>query len=84
MWLQLEMQGDGTSQNESDPCFFLLPFLDILSMCFILFLFLRDADSRKGTLCPFYVPNHKKKEKKSFRYHKSPRMKATVPSIVDT
>ena len=44
--------------------FFLLPFLDILSTCFILFLFLRDADSRKGTLCPFYVPDHKKKGKK--------------------
>ena len=38
--------------------FFLLPFLDILYIGFILFiaflfLFLRDADSRKGTLCPF-------------------------------
>ena len=47
--------------------FFLLPFLDILSICFILFiaflfLFLRDADSKKGTLCPFCVPTHKKKK----------------------
>ena len=37
--------------------------------CFILyitllFLFSRDADSRKGTLCPFCVPIHKKKKKK--------------------
>ena len=47
--------------------FFSSPFLDILSMCFILFLFLRDADSRKGTLCPFYVPNRKKKGKKKFQ-----------------
>ena len=42
------------------------PFLNILSICFILFiaflfLFLRDSDSRKGTLCPFCVPIHKKK-----------------------
>ena len=30
--------------------------------CF-LFLFLKDADSRKGTLCPFCVPIHKKKNR---------------------
>ena len=29
--------------------------------------FLRDADSRKGTLCPFCVPIHKKKKKKVAR-----------------
>ena len=51
-----------------DGIFFLLPFLDISYICFILFiaflfLFLRDADSRKGTLCPFCVPIHKKKNK---------------------
>ena len=28
------------------------------------FPFLRDADWRKGTLCPFCVPIHKKKKKK--------------------
>ena len=28
------------------------------------FLFSRDADLRKGTLCPFCVPIHKKKKKK--------------------
>ena len=49
--------------------FFLLLFLDILQNCFILyitllFLFSRDADSRKGSLCPFCVPSHKKKKKK--------------------
>ena len=49
--------------------FFLLIFLDILQNCFnlyitLLFLFSRDADSRKGTLCPFCVPIHKKKKKK--------------------
>ena len=27
------------------------------------FPFLRDADSRRGTLCPFCVPIHKKKKK---------------------
>ena len=40
---------------------------NILAICFILviaFLFLRDADSRKGTLCLFCVPIHKKREKK--------------------
>ena len=49
--------------------FFLLLFLDILQNCFILyitllFLFSRHADSRKGTLCLFCVPIHKKKKKK--------------------
>ena len=51
---------------------FLLPFLDILYFCFnlfiaflFLFLFLRDTDSRKGTLCPFCVPIHKKEKRKS-------------------
>ena len=44
---------------------FFITFLNILYFCFILliaflFLFLRDADSRKGTLCPFCVPIHKK------------------------
>ena len=36
------------------------------SNCFItlLFLFSRDADLRKGTLCPFCIPIHKKKKKK--------------------
>ena len=32
-----------------------------------LFLFLRDADSRKGATCPFCVPIHKKKKKKKTR-----------------
>ena len=27
-----------------------------------LFIFLRDADSRKGALCPFCVPIHKEEE----------------------
>ena len=48
--------------------FFLLLFLDILQLFYSLhytsFPFLRDADSRKGTLCPFCVPIHKKKKKK--------------------
>ena len=48
--------------------FFLLLFLDILQNFIlyitVLFLFSRDADSRKGTLCPFCVPIHKKKKKK--------------------
>ena len=30
------------------------------------FHFLRDADSRKGTLCPFCVPIHKKKNQQNF------------------
>ena len=50
-------------------CFFflILLFLDILQNCFILyitllFLFSKDADSRRGALCPFRVPiNNKKK-----------------------
>ena len=49
--------------------FFLLPFLYILGICFIVslpffFLFFRDADPRKGVLCPSCVPIHKKKKKK--------------------
>ena len=44
--------------------FFLLPFLHILQICFILitffFHFLKDTDSRKGTLCPFCVSTQKK------------------------
>ena len=59
---------------------------NILAICFILviaFLFLRDADSRKGTLCPFYVPIHKKKERKKKEkeasYHYScPRMYVSI------
>ena len=56
--------------------FFLLLFLDILQNCFILyiillFLFSRDADLRKGTLCPFCVPIHKKKKKKNPQCHLS-------------
>ena len=51
--------------------FFLLPFLDILYFCFIfiafLFLSLRDADSKKGTLCPFCVPILRKKKTKKNR-----------------
>ena len=44
---------------------FFINFLDILYNCFItlLFLFSRDADLRKGTLCPFCIPIHKKKKK---------------------
>ena len=38
--------------------------LFILFIAF-LFLYLRDADSRKDTLCPFCVPIHEKKEKKN-------------------
>ena len=46
--------------------FFISPFINISSICFILFiafhsLFLRDRDSRKGTFCPFCVPIHLKK-----------------------
>ena len=72
--------------------FFLLPFLDILFIRFILFiaflcLFLRDTDSRKGTLHPFCVPIHLKKKKKknchilSGRYLKMfpTRMKFCLP-----
>ena len=33
------------------------------SLHYTSFLFSRDADSRKGTLCPFCVPIHKKKKK---------------------
>ena len=47
--LWLALDRDITSQN----CFITL-----------LFLFSRDADSRKGTFCPFCVPIHKKKKKK--------------------
>ena len=39
--------------------------LNILTVCFILviaFLFLRNTDSRKGTMCAFFVPIHKKKK----------------------
>ena len=45
----------------------LFPFLNILAICYILviaFLFFRDTDLRKGALCPFCVPIHKKKKKK--------------------
>ena len=54
---------------------FLLPFLDIFKICFILFiaflfLFLSDADWRKGTLCPFCVPIHKKKKERTDRHGK--------------
>ena len=64
---------------------FLLPFLDILYFCFILFiaflfLFLRDADSRKGALCPFCVPIHKKKKKKTFASDRLDRL--PVPSVL--
>ena len=34
------------------------------------FFFLRDADSRKSTLCLFCVPIHKKKKKKE-RFHRT-------------
>ena len=52
--------------------FFLLPFLNISPFYFIffilfiafLFFFLRDADSRKATLCPSCVPIHRKKKKR--------------------
>ena len=40
---------------------------DVCPLCLaqaFLFHLLRDADSRKGTLCPFCVPIHKKKKKK--------------------
>ena len=45
----------------------LFPFVNILAFCFIpviafFFLFIRDTDLRKGTLCPFCVPIHKKEE----------------------
>ena len=54
-------------------CFFYYPFLDILFLCLILliaflFLFLRDADSRKGTLCPFCIPIHQKKKEKKTQF----------------
>ena len=49
--------------------FFFYYSFQIFYNCFILYitllsLFSRDADSRKGTLCPFCVPIHKKKKKK--------------------
>ena len=47
------------------------PFIVDLSLFFFirivvtfLFIFLRDTDSRKGTMCPLCVPIHKKKRKK--------------------
>ena len=48
--------------------FFYYPFLNILLICFILFiaflfLFFRGTDSGKGTLCLFCVPIKKKKKK---------------------
>ena len=39
-----------------------LQFVLLLDITF-LFLFLRDTDSRKGRMCPFCVPIHKKKKK---------------------
>ena len=47
-------------------CFLLTLFRYFIKKNFItlLFLFSRDADSRKGTLCPFCVPIHKKKKQK--------------------
>ena len=39
-------------------------FINLFYSFHYLFLFLRDADSKKGTLCPFCVPIHKKKKKK--------------------
>ena len=39
-------------------------FINLLFSLAFLFRFLRDADLRKGTLCPFCVPFHKKKKKK--------------------
>ena len=39
------------------------PFFFFFVNCFtFLFLFMRDADSRKGTTCPFSVPIRKEKE----------------------
>ena len=38
-------------------------FINLFYPFHCLFLFLRDADSRKGTLCPFCVLIHKKKKK---------------------
>ena len=42
------------------PCVLLYPSLDILAICFtaFLFLFLKDAGSRKDPICPFCVPIH--------------------------
>ena len=48
----------------------LFHFLDILAVFFLsldidfLFLFVSDADTRKGAMCLFCVPIHKKKKKK--------------------
>ena len=42
----------------------------LLLVISFLFSFLKDTDSRKGTICPFCVPIHEKKRKK--RYLSSP------------
>ena len=55
--------------------FFLLHFLDVFLLTLFRYFiqlfyytsfpfFSRDADLRKGTLCPFCIPIHKKKKKK--------------------
>ena len=45
---------DNTSSDE------MLVTITVTCIAF-LFLFLRNTDSRKGTICPFCVPIHKKK-----------------------
>ena len=53
-------------------CTSLFHFFDIFAVFFLSldidfrFLFLRDADSIKGVMCPFCVPIHKKKVVKFF------------------
>ena len=50
-------------------CFLLTLFRYFIKLFYYTsFPFSRDADSRKGTFCPFWVPIHKrKKKKKSFK-----------------
>ena len=52
--------------------FFLLPFRYFMklfySFHYLSFPFLRDANLRKGTLCPFCVPIHKKKKNAKLSY----------------
>ena len=77
-WISMKFSGkieDGTSNEPLNFGNDLWPWRSLRSTsaflvynCFILyitllFLFSRDADSRKGTLCPFCVPIHKKKIK---------------------
>ena len=47
--------------HDTSVFFFFFFFLNHLTLTFSSF-FLRDTDLRKGTMCPFCVPIHKKKK----------------------